>query len=83
MVPVKVQLLQILDELNDANKKRFKWYLKQHGQIPSSRIEKAHDADVVDMMMDRFGPNESLKLTVQLLKMMNQNHLAEQLEIKN
>lgn len=83
MVSVPEQLLQILDELDSYNLKKFKWHLKQYGQIPSSLLENADNAGVVDMMVERFGPNESLKLTVQLLKMMEQNLLAEQLEIKN
>ncbi|KAK9978750.1 hypothetical protein ABG768_020489 [Culter alburnus] len=83
MVSVPEQLLQILDELDSYNLKKFKWHLKQYGQIPSSLLESADNAGVVDMMVERFGPNESLKLTVQFLKMMEQNLLAEQLEIKN
>ncbi|XP_048010068.1 H-2 class I histocompatibility antigen, Q10 alpha chain-like [Megalobrama amblycephala] len=82
MVSVPGELLQILDELDSGNLKKFKWHLKQYGQIPSSLIENADNAGVVEKMLQMFGPNESLKLTVKLLKMMNQNHLAEHLEIK-
>ncbi|RXN28118.1 LRR and PYD domains-containing 6-like protein [Labeo rohita] len=38
--------------------------------------------DTVDKMVDCFGPEEAVKITVKILRKMNQNHLAEQLENK-
>ncbi|KAI2646870.1 NLR family CARD domain-containing protein 3 [Labeo rohita] len=34
-------------------------------------------------MLDRFGPENAVKITLDILKKMNQNHLAEQLENKH
>ncbi|ROI38990.1 Myosin-9 [Anabarilius grahami] len=74
------QLLEMLDDLESGKLKRFKWFLKQHGSISASFLENTDNTDIVDEMVKCDGPKGALKLTVDILKKMKQNHLAEQLE---
>ncbi|KAL1276218.1 hypothetical protein QQF64_035841 [Cirrhinus molitorella] len=46
-------------------------------------MEKADIFDTVDKMVACFGPEEAVKVMVDILRKMNQNDLAEQLEKKN
>ncbi|XP_048018805.1 tripartite motif-containing protein 16-like protein [Megalobrama amblycephala] len=77
----------LLDALNDLNTEElttFKWHLKNSYRVQSSELEKAkHSTDTVDLMKKRFGPEEAVKITADILRKMNQNHLAEQLEKKH
>ncbi|XP_067237144.1 uncharacterized protein [Chanodichthys erythropterus] len=82
MVSVPEQLLQVLDDLDSYNLKRFKWYLKQRGLVSASLLENADNIDIVDQMVNSFEQNGALEHTVDILKMTNQNQLAEKL-IKN
>ncbi|XP_050957734.1 NACHT, LRR and PYD domains-containing protein 12, partial [Labeo rohita] len=83
MASVKRKLNDTLDDLEEENLKRFKSYLREDGPIPVSVLEKADATDTVDQMLDRFGPERAVKITLDILKKMNQNHLAEQLENKH
>ncbi|RXN36587.1 Kv channel-interacting 2-like protein [Labeo rohita] len=49
----------------------------------SAALEKVDAPDTVDLMRKRFGPKEAVKITVEILRKMNQNHVAEQLEDKH
>lgn len=82
MVSVPEQLLQVLDDLDSYNLKRFKWYLKGRQLVSASLLENADNIDIVDQMVNSFEQNGALEHTVDILKMMNQNQLAEKL-IKN
>ncbi|XP_050963869.1 NACHT, LRR and PYD domains-containing protein 12 isoform X2 [Labeo rohita] len=83
MASVKQLLNDTLDDLEEKELKRFKSYLREDGPIPVSVLEKADATDTVDQMLDRFGPERAVKITLDILKKMNQNHLAEQLENKH
>ncbi|KAI2665743.1 Protein NLRC3 [Labeo rohita] len=83
MASVKQLLYDTLDDLEEKELKRFKSYLREDGPIPVSVLEKADATDTVDQMLDRFGPERAVKITLDILKKMNQNHLAEQLENKH
>ncbi|XP_050960615.1 NACHT, LRR and PYD domains-containing protein 6-like, partial [Labeo rohita] len=83
MASVKRKLNDTLDDLEEEKLKRFKSYLREDGPIPVSVLEKADATDTVDQMLDRFGPERAVKITLDILKKMNQNHLAEQLENKH
>ncbi|KAI2665738.1 NACHT, LRR and PYD domains-containing protein 12 [Labeo rohita] len=83
MASVKQLLNDTLDDLEEEQLKRFKSYLREDGPIPVSVLEKADATDTVDQMLDRFGPERAVKITLDILKKMNQNHLAEQLENKH
>ncbi|XP_042578442.1 stonustoxin subunit alpha-like [Cyprinus carpio] len=83
MTFVSKQLLAVLDDLVTDELKRFKWHLKDHKGFSASDLEKADAPDTVDLMKKRFGPEEALKITVEILKEIKQNHLAEELEKKH
>ncbi|XP_050958220.1 NACHT, LRR and PYD domains-containing protein 6-like [Labeo rohita] len=83
MTSGKRKLCDTLDDLEKKELKRFKSYLREDGPIPVSVLEKADATDTVDQMLDRFGPERAVKITLDILKKMNQNHLAEQLENKH
>ncbi|ROL51984.1 Apoptosis-associated speck-like protein containing a CARD [Anabarilius grahami] len=81
MASVEEQLLKALEELTTDKLKKFKWYLKNNGSVSTSDLEKADAAtDTVDVMVGRFGPNGAVKITLDILRKMNENHLAKQLE---
>ncbi|XP_067283778.1 NACHT, LRR and PYD domains-containing protein 3-like isoform X2 [Pseudorasbora parva] len=74
-----------LKELKKAELKTFRWHLKNDHKdhISTSEMEKADILDTVDKMVACFGPEEAVKITVEILRKMNQNNLAEQLENKH
>ncbi|ROL54808.1 Stonustoxin subunit beta [Anabarilius grahami] len=76
-------LLKTLDDLSTQKLQRFKWYLKNYESISTADIEKAKATDIVDIMVARFTPEGAVKITLDILRKMNENHLAEQLENKH
>ncbi|XP_048035473.1 stonustoxin subunit alpha-like [Megalobrama amblycephala] len=76
-------LLDALDELEKDKLKRFKWHLEKHYCIKKTDLEKADTLDTVDLIMRCFGPERAVKITVDILRKMNQNHLADKLEKKH
>uniref|UniRef100_A0A8C1AHM8 NACHT, LRR and PYD domains-containing protein 3-like n=1 Tax=Cyprinus carpio carpio TaxID=630221 RepID=A0A8C1AHM8_CYPCA len=82
MVSVKELLMDSLKELVEAELKEFHWRLMSayHKLISKSEMEKADIFDTVDKMVVCFGPEEAVKIMVDILRKMNQNDLAEQLE---
>ncbi|KAI2665752.1 NLR family CARD domain-containing protein 3 [Labeo rohita] len=85
MASVKEMLMGSMKELVEAELKEFKWHLMNpsYKHIPRSELEKADIFDTVDKMIARFGAEEAVKVTVDILRKMNQNELAKQLENKN
>ncbi|XP_026100737.1 NACHT, LRR and PYD domains-containing protein 12-like [Carassius auratus] len=83
MASIKRMLYDTLDDLEKDNFKRFKSFLREDGPIPASVLEKAEATDTVNQMLDRFGPERAVKITLHILKKINQNNLAEQLENKH
>ncbi|RXN18816.1 LRR and PYD domains-containing 3-like protein [Labeo rohita] len=64
--------------------KEFQWHLQNdHECISNSEIEEADIFDTVNKMVRCFGPGEAVKIAVDILRKMNQNNLAEQLENKH
>ncbi|XP_043093122.1 NACHT, LRR and PYD domains-containing protein 12-like isoform X2 [Puntigrus tetrazona] len=82
MASVKQLLYDTMDELEKDKMKRFKGFLKEDGPIPASVLETADATDTVDLMLDRFGPEKAVKITLDILKKMKQNNLAQQLANK-
>ncbi|XP_067248674.1 NLR family CARD domain-containing protein 3-like [Chanodichthys erythropterus] len=81
MASVEELLEESLNELKIAELKKFQWHLKNdHKHISNSDMENADILDTVDKMVACFGPEEAVKITVDILRKMNQNNLAEQLE---
>ncbi|XDV17041.1 hypothetical protein PO909_016492 [Leuciscus waleckii] len=83
MASVKELLVNSLRDLGKDELKEFQWYLKNHERISTSEMENADVFDTVDTMVARLGPEEAVKITVKILRKMNQNNLAEQLENKH
>ncbi|XP_067292716.1 NACHT, LRR and PYD domains-containing protein 3-like [Pseudorasbora parva] len=69
-----------LDDLIEHDLKRFKSYLKDDGPVGAGKLERADVTDIVDIMMERFGAEEAVKKTLNILRKMNQNQLAEDLQ---
>ncbi|CAM4574098.1 unnamed protein product [Leuciscus chuanchicus] len=86
MASVKVEdlLEKLLSDLDEAEWKKFKWHLQNdHECITKSDMKNADILDTVDKMVACFGPEEAVKNMVKILRKMNQNLLAEQLENKH
>ncbi|ROL46038.1 Apoptosis-associated speck-like protein containing a CARD [Anabarilius grahami] len=84
MASVKDLLKNSLNDLGDAELKEFQWCLwNDHECISKSEMENADRLDTLDKMVARFGPEEAVKITVKILRKINQNNLAEQLENKH
>ncbi|KAI2644435.1 Protein NLRC3 [Labeo rohita] len=81
MTSVKELLVNALKELVEAELKDFQWYLKNdHSCISASEMENADRLNTVDKTVACFGPEKAVKITVSILRKINQNHLAEKLE---
>ncbi len=83
MASVLDQLLAALDDLVTDQLKRFKQNLRNHYSVSAAALENADTPDTVDLMMKRFGPEEAVKITVDILRKMNLSPLAEELENKH
>ncbi|XP_016117643.1 tripartite motif-containing protein 16-like [Sinocyclocheilus grahami] len=84
MASDKVLLLNSLKDLRETELKEFQWHLKNdHESISESEMEKADRLKTVDKMVECFGPEEALRITVKILKKINQNNLAVELENKH
>jgi len=75
-------LLHTLEDLEERDLKTFKWFLRQYGAVEASKLEKADFTDIVDIMMECFGLEEAVQKTLNILRKMNQNQLAEDLQNK-
>ncbi|KAL1281534.1 hypothetical protein QQF64_000337 [Cirrhinus molitorella] len=80
MASVKELLVNSLEELLGAELKTFQWHLKNGGHASASEMEKADILNTVDKLVESFGPEEAVKMTVAILRKMNKNYLATQLE---
>ncbi|XP_042600972.1 NACHT, LRR and PYD domains-containing protein 12-like [Cyprinus carpio] len=76
------QLLETLDALDREKLKRFKWHLKQDAHASAVDLENADTVVTVDLMMACCGPERAMKITLNILRKMKLNHLAEDLENK-
>ncbi|XP_048120009.1 NACHT, LRR and PYD domains-containing protein 6-like [Alosa alosa] len=73
--PVQDALSDIIENLNEADFKKFKHLLK--GEIPWSKLEKA---DAIDLIVQTFTEKFSGKVVVNILKKMNLNQMASDLQ---
>ncbi|XP_073670568.1 NACHT, LRR and PYD domains-containing protein 3-like isoform X2 [Paramisgurnus dabryanus] len=76
-------LVNSLNELIKAQLKEFQWHLKNHGGISAAELEDTDVLDTVDKIMERYGPDGAMEITLNILRKMNQNHLAQLLEYKH
>ncbi|XP_073804384.1 NACHT, LRR and PYD domains-containing protein 3-like isoform X2 [Danio rerio] len=81
MANVKQLLDNSLNELLKADLTRFQWYLvNDHNEISKAEMENADRLDTVDKLVSCFGPEGAVKITVDTLRKIKQNKLAEDLE---
>uniref|UniRef100_A0A3B5APH4 NACHT domain-containing protein n=1 Tax=Stegastes partitus TaxID=144197 RepID=A0A3B5APH4_9TELE len=81
-------LLGILEDLEDADFKKFKWFLQQSEilddfpAIPKFQLEKADRMDTVDEIRDTHDKN-AVEVTIKVLKLIQKNDLVQRLLILN
>lgn len=79
------ELLKILDGLTEGDFEKFKWHLKQPGNlegydvISEARLEKADRKDTVDVMVKTYKIDGCLEVTKTVLKKVGCNNLVEEL----
>ncbi|KAL1276340.1 hypothetical protein QQF64_035963 [Cirrhinus molitorella] len=83
MMSISHQLLETLENLGSEKLKKFKWHLKDDGHGSTIALENADVSDTVDLMVARCGPEKAVNITLDILRKMDENHLAEQLESKH
>ncbi|XP_056310597.1 NACHT, LRR and PYD domains-containing protein 12-like [Danio aesculapii] len=82
MANVKQLLDNTLNGLLEDELKKFRWRLvNDHRDISKAKMENADRLDTVDKMVSCFGPERAVKITVDILRKINQNQLAEELEV--
>ncbi|XP_067230181.1 NACHT, LRR and PYD domains-containing protein 12-like [Chanodichthys erythropterus] len=75
-------LQNILEDLERDNLKKFKSRLKQEGPIKAGKLENADATDIAEIMMECFRAEEAVEITLNILRKINQNQLAEELQNK-
>uniref|UniRef100_A0A3B4UR75 Pyrin domain-containing protein n=1 Tax=Seriola dumerili TaxID=41447 RepID=A0A3B4UR75_SERDU len=71
--------------LKDEQLKHFQWFLKQDGilegfsAIPEARLQRADRQDTVDLMVQKYGCNEALGITIKILEKISRNDLVQHL----
>ncbi len=81
---VQKHLLKALEDMLDDDYNQFKWYLSIKVLDDCEPIKKAHlqkvsRNDTVSMMIERYGEESAVSLTLEILKEMNFNGTAEDL----
>ncbi|XP_036797423.1 serine/threonine-protein kinase/endoribonuclease IRE1 isoform X2 [Oncorhynchus mykiss] len=87
MAAVPELLLATLDDLGKAEMDKFKWYLRQGVEgfpqlIPVSQLENTDRVDTISKIVGTYQPEDAVKITLEILRKMNQNQLAETLKNK-
>ncbi|XP_044228068.1 NACHT, LRR and PYD domains-containing protein 12-like isoform X3 [Thunnus albacares] len=80
----EMDLLNILEDLNDEEFKKFKWSLKYEkvGDIPpikESQLSKADMPDTVDLMVQNYKLSGAVEVIKNILKKIRRNNLVEKL----
>ncbi|KAK6300939.1 hypothetical protein J4Q44_G00290370 [Coregonus suidteri] len=83
---VQDRILETLEELDKKELNKFQWHLSHlksvngFTPIPKSQLKKAERHDTVDKMVQRYGPEETLKISVNILTKMHRNDLSDRLQ---
>ncbi|XP_067084619.1 protein NLRC3-like isoform X2 [Osmerus mordax] len=80
----KTHLLETLEQLGEKELKKFKWFLQNEvpsgfNPIPKNKLENADELDTVEKMVETYALKGALMITVEILRKMDQNNLAERL----
>ncbi|XP_021554013.1 pyrin isoform X1 [Neomonachus schauinslandi] len=79
-------LLDSLEELVPGDFEKFKFKLqntsleKDHSRIPRSQLQNAKPVKLATLMITHYGEEYAVRLTLQVLRAINQNFLAEELD---
>uniref|UniRef100_A0A3B1KAW5 PYD and CARD domain containing n=1 Tax=Astyanax mexicanus TaxID=7994 RepID=A0A3B1KAW5_ASTMX len=76
-------LLEALEDLDSQQFKAFTWKLTDSEldlRIPRGVVEGRDRVDIVNLLIGRFTENRALEITLQLLKIIRANQVAEDLE---
>lgn len=76
-------LLETLKDLKSEKLKEFKFYLEKKKIASVSDLEKADAIDTVKLMEAFCTPEGAVEVTVEILRMIKENNLAEQLKRKH
>ncbi|XP_063286888.1 apoptosis-associated speck-like protein containing a CARD isoform X1 [Pelobates fuscus] len=83
---VRDVLVRNLEELGERNFKRFRTKLNEfpvegpYRSIPKARLEKADEDDVADLILAAYSNPYGVTVTLEVLRQINQNQIAEKLE---
>lgn len=82
---VRLLLLRTLEDLRKDDFEKFNWHLKSDvlegcEPIPQSFLESPSRTDTVSRMIDSYGEDKSVNITVEILKLMRNNYAAERLK---
>ncbi|XP_029556657.1 zinc-binding protein A33 isoform X1 [Salmo trutta] len=82
-IPVPKLLMDILEELGENDLKRFQWYMIQNKfescpSIPSSQLQNAKE-ETVDILVRTYGEIMAVDVTLDILRRMKNNNVADQL----
>lgn len=81
---MKEIVLEYLENLTSDDLKRFKWHLTEGVDnfkiIPKRKLEKADSCDILTCMIDQYKVDGAAEVTVTILKKMNKNNDAKQLQ---
>ncbi|KAG7277519.1 hypothetical protein CRUP_030681 [Coryphaenoides rupestris] len=85
--PALPLLLETLEHLGKAELKRFMFYLRElkmspYEPIAQSRLEDKDILDLVDVMLNHYGSDAMLQVTLQILPMIPRRDLLADLEKK-
>ncbi|XP_052383385.1 uncharacterized protein LOC118389110 [Oncorhynchus keta] len=85
MLSVPNLLLVTLEKLSRVKLKRFQWHLTEDvldklPPIPESQLKNSDWQDTVDQIMQTYGPEKAVEITVVVLRLLYRKDLAEVLE---
>ncbi|XP_041839536.1 pyrin-like [Melanotaenia boesemani] len=77
-------LLETLEDMLEDDFKKFKWHLTykfsdRYQPIPKAHVEPSTRIDVITKMIERYGEEEAVQITEDILKMMQQINAAKKL----
>ena len=87
MTNIPQDLLCTFENLGQEDLKKFQWHLitgvEGFTPIPKAPLENADRPDTVDEIVQRYGHSGAVKVTLSILKKINQNQLSEELRTKH
>ncbi|XP_013004632.2 interferon-inducible protein AIM2 isoform X1 [Cavia porcellus] len=76
----EILLVKGLENLNDEELKKFKFFIPEKLKIAKSRLQPANRTDVAQLMVERLGPVAALREAIKLFKKLNQNEIVKHIE---